>query len=342
MPTITLNGESRTLQSQISVRDLLLSLNLDPAKIAVEKNLEIVPRSQYASVMAGEGDKFEIVHFIGGGNTPAPERAGAGGWGETQPSQDKPFTVASRTFKSRLIIGTGKYKSYEENARALEASGAEIVTVAVRRVNLTDPTQPKLIDAIDPKKFTYLPNTAGCFTGEDAVRTLRLAREAGGWTLVKLEVLGHKKTLYPNMIETLRSTELLVKEGFQPMVYCSDDPIMARQLEDIGAVAIMPFASPIGSGQGVQNAINVRMIIEEARVPVIIDAGVGTASDAAVAMELGCDAIISNTAIAEAKNPVLMARAMKHAVEAGRLAYLAGRMAKKRYADPSSPLAGLI
>jgi len=329
---VTINGEARQFEAVESVRDLLEKLGLDPAKIAVERNLEIVPRSRYGDVMADEGDRFEIVHFIGGGNAPL----------EPPLPADRPLTVAGKSYTSRLIIGTGKYKSYDENARALEASGAEIVTVAVRRVNLSNPDQPKLIDAIDPKKYTYLPNTAGCFTGEDAVRTLRLAREVGGWTLVKLEVLGHKKTLYPNMIETLRATELLIKEGFQPMVYCSDDPIMARQLEEIGAVAIMPFASPIGSGQGIQNAINVRMIIEEASVPVIIDAGVGTASDAAEAMELGCDAIISNTAIAEAKSPILMARAMRHAVEAGRLAYLAGRMAKKRYADPSSPLAGLI
>jgi thiazole synthase len=329
---VTINGEARQLEAVVTVRELLVKLGLDPAKIAVERNLEIIPRSQYADVMADEGDRFEIVHFIGGGNAPI----------EPAPPVDKPLTIAGKTYSSRLIIGTGKYKSYEENARALEASGAEIVTVAVRRVNLTDPAQPRLVDSIDPKKYTYLPNTAGCFTGEDAVRTLRLAREAGGWTLVKLEVLGHKKTLYPNMIETLRATELLLKEGFQPMVYCSDDPIMAKQLEDLGAAAIMPFASPIGSGQGVQNAINVRMIIEEAKVPVIVDAGVGTASDASIAMELGCDAIISNTAIAEARNPVMMARAMRHAVEAGRLAYLAGRMAKKRYADPSSPLAGLI
>ncbi|MBV9331721.1 MAG: sulfur carrier protein ThiS [Alphaproteobacteria bacterium] len=328
--SITVNGELRCLERAMSLRDLLSGLGLDPAKIAVERNLEIVPRSRYGEVLASEGDRFEIVHFIGGGNAPA----------EIQ--HDRPLTVAGRVFHSRLIIGTGKYKSYEENARALEASGAEIVTVAVRRVNLSDPSQPRLIDAIDPKKYTYLPNTAGCFTGEDAVRTLRLAREAGGWTLVKLEVLGHKKTLYPNMIETLRATELLIKEGFEPMVYCSDDPIMARQLEEMGAVAIMPFASPIGSGQGVQNSINVRMIVEEARVPVIVDAGVGTASDAAIAMELGCDAVITNTAIAAAKDPVLMARAMRHAVEAGRLAYLAGRMAKRHYADPSSPLAGLI
>ena len=329
---VTINGEARAFEAVVTVRELLVKLGLDPAKIAVERNLEIVPRSQYAEVMTRDGDRYEIVHFIGGGNAPIEQAA----------PLDKPLVIAGKTYTSRLIIGTGKYKSYEENARALEASGAQIVTVAVRRVNLTDPGQPKLIDSIDPKKYTYLPNTAGCFTGEDAVRTLRLAREAGGWTLVKLEVLGHKKTLYPNMIETLRATELLIKEGFQPMVYCSDDPIMAKRLEELGASAIMPFASPIGSGQGVQNAINVRMIIEEAKVPVIIDAGVGTASDASVAMELGCDAIISNTAIAEAKNPILMARAMRHAVEAGRLAYLAGRMPKKRYADPSSPLAGLI
>jgi thiazole synthase len=254
----------------------------------------------------------------------------------------KPLTIAGRTYRSRLIIGTGKYKSYEENARALEVSGAEIVTVAVRRVNLTDPHQPKLVDFIDPKKVTYLPNTAGCFTGEDAIRTLRLAREAGGWSLVKLEVLGDRKTLYPDMLETLRAAEMLIADGFQVMVYCNDDPIMAKRLENLGAVAIMPLAAPIGSGLGIHSRVNIRLIIEEAKVPVIVDAGIGTASDAAIAMELGCDAVISNTGIAEAKDPVLMASAMRHAVEAGRLAYLAGRMAKKRYADPSSPLAGLI
>jgi thiazole synthase len=212
----------------------------------------------------------------------------------------------------------------------------------VRRVNLTDKDAPMLIDYIDPKKFTYLPNTAGCFTGEDAVRTLRLAREAGGWDLVKLEVLGDKKTLYPNMTETLRSAELLIKEGFEVMVYCSDDPIMAKELEDIGCCAIMPLAAPIGSGLGIQNPVNIRLIIEQANVPVLVDAGVGTASDAAIAMELGCDGVLMNTAIAEAKNPILMAEAMKHAVLAGRQAYLAGRMAKRLYADPSSPVGGLI
>ena len=258
------------------------------------------------------------------------------------PGWTSPLCWQARQYTSRLIIGTGKYKTYADNAAALEASGAEIVTVAVRRVNLTDPSQPKLVDFIDPKKVTYLPNTAGCFTGEDAVRTLRLAREAGGWSLVKLEVLGEKKLLYPDMIETLRATEMLSKDGFQVMVYCSDDPLMAKRLEDVGAVAIMPLASPIGSGMGIQSTVNIRMIIEDAKVPVIVDAGIGTASDAAVAMELGCDAVISNTGIAHAKDPVKMAAAMKLAVEAGRLAWLAGRMPKKAYADPSSPLSGLI
>jgi thiazole synthase len=260
----------------------------------------------------------------------------------TRSIEDKPLIIAGREFHSRLIIGTGKYKDYAENAAALEASGAEIVTVAVRRVNLTDATKPMLVDFIDPKKFTYLPNTAGCFTGDDAVRTLRLAREAGGWRLVKLEVLGDQKTLYPNMPETLRAAELLIKEGFEVMVYCSDDPIQAKRLEEIGCCAIMPLAAPIGSGLGVQNPVTLRLIVEQSKVPVIVDAGVGTASDAAIAMELGCDGVLMNTAIAEAKSPVTMARAMKLAVEAGRLAYLAGRMPKKRYADPSSPLAGLI
>jgi thiazole synthase len=252
------------------------------------------------------------------------------------------WSVAGRTFTSRLIVGTGKYKSFEENAAAVEASGAEIVTVAVRRVNIADPNQPLLTDYIDPKKITYLPNTAGCFTAEEAMRTLRLAREAGGWNLVKLEVLAEAKTLYPDMIETVRATELLAKEGFEVMVYCTDDPIMAKRCEDAGAVAVMPLGAPIGSGLGVQNQVTIRLIVENAKVPVLVDAGVGTASDAAIAMELGCDGVLMNTAIAEAKDPVMMARAMRHAVESGRLAYLAGRMQKRRYADPSSPLAGLI
>lgn len=256
-------------------------------------------------------------------------------------SDDK-FTIAGKSYRSRLIVGTGKYKDLAENAAAVEAAGAEIVTVAVRRVNVTNPKEPMLVDYIDPKKVMYLPNTAGCFTAEDALRTLRLAREAGGWKLVKLEVLGDQKTLYPDMVETLRAAEVLLKEGFDVMVYCSDDPIMAKRLEDMGCCAIMPLAAPIGSGLGIQNPINIRLIIEQAKVPVLVDAGVGTASDAAIAMELGCDGVLMNTAIAEAKNPIQMAKAMKLAVEAGRLAYLAGRMPKRKYADPSSPLAGLI
>lgn len=257
-------------------------------------------------------------------------------------SDQDTWTVAGRTFGSRLIIGTGKYRDYAQNADALVASGAEIVTVALRRVNVSDPSAPRLVDFIDPRKYTYLPNTAGCYTAEDAIRTLRLAREAGGWNLVKLEVLGDRKTLYPDMVETLRATDILIKDGFDVMVYCSDDPLMCKRLEEAGAAAIMPLAAPIGSGLGIQNPVNIRLIIEAARVPVLVDAGVGTASDAAIAMELGCDGVLMNTAIAEARDPVMMAAAMKAAVGAGRLAYRAGRMKKKLYADPSSPLAGLI
>lgn len=257
-------------------------------------------------------------------------------------STDDSWEVAGHRFNSRLIVGTGKYKDFAQNAAAVEAAGAEIVTVAVRRVNISDPNQPVLMDHIDPKKVTYLPNTAGCFTADDAIRTLRLAREAGGWELVKLEVLGEAKTLYPNMVETIRACEVLAKEGFKPMVYCTDDPIAAQQLEEAGAVAIMPLGAPIGSGLGIQNQVTIRLIVEGAKVPVLVDAGVGTASDAAVAMELGCDGVLMNTAIAEAKDPIRMARAMKLAVEAGRQAYLAGRMGRRKYADPSSPLAGLI
>ena len=245
-------------------------------------------------------------------------------------SGEDTWTVAGRTFRSRLIVGTGKYKDYATNAAAAEAAGAEIVTVAVRRVNLSDPSQPMLVDFVRPDRFTYLPNTAGCFTGEDAVRTLRLAREAGDWSLVKLEVLSDTKTLYPDM------------EGFDVMVYCTDDPVYARKLEDAGAAAIMPLGAPIGSGLGIQNRVNIRLIVEQAKVPVLVDAGVGTASDATIAMELGCDGVLMNTAIAEAKDPILMAEAMKHAVIAGRLSYRAGRMPRRMYADPSSPLAGLI
>ena len=252
------------------------------------------------------------------------------------------FTIANKNFNSRLIVGTGKYKNFEETANAVKASGADIVTVAVRRVNILDKDQPLLMDYLDPKLITYLPNTAGCYSSEEALRTLRLAREMGGWRLVKLEVLGDKKTLYPDMIETIKSTEILVKEGFEVMVYCTDDPILSKKIEDVGACAIMPLGAPIGSGLGIQNTTNIKLIKEQSTVPVIVDAGVGTASDATIAMELGCDGVLINTAIAEAKNPVLMAVSMKHAVIAGRKAFKAVRMKKRKYASASSPQSNLI
>ena len=252
------------------------------------------------------------------------------------------FTIANKNFNSRLIVGTGKYKNFSETANAVKKSGADIVTVAVRRVNILDKEQPLLMDYLDPKKITYLPNTAGCFTSDDALRTLRLAREMGDWKLVKLEVLGDKKTLFPNMIETIKSTEVLVKEGFEVMVYCTDDPIMTKKLEDVGACAIMPLGSPIGSGLGIQNTTNIKIIKEQSSVPVIVDAGVGTASDATIAMELGCDGVLVNTAIAEAKNPSLMAESMKYAVLSGRKSFLAERMKKRKYGSASSPENNLI
>ncbi|MBN9511263.1 MAG: thiazole synthase [Alphaproteobacteria bacterium] len=255
---------------------------------------------------------------------------------------DDTWTVAGRRFRSRLVVGTGKYKDLEETAAAIAASGAEIVTVAVRRVNLSDPGAPMLQDYVDPRRYTYLPNTAGCHTAKDAVRTLRLAREAGGWTLVKLEVLGPPPHLYPDMAATLEAAEALIRDGFEVMVYCADDPVAAKRLEELGCVAVMPLGAPIGSGLGIQNAAMLSLLIEQARVPLLVDAGVGTASDAAIAMELGCDAVLLNSAIAHAANPVRMARAMKLAVEAGRLAHLAGRMPRRMGADPSSPLTGLI
>ena len=250
--------------------------------------------------------------------------------------------IAKHTLNSRLIVGTGKYKNFKETAKAVEASGADMVTVAVRRVNILDKNKPVLMDYLDPKKIIYLPNTAGCFNSKDALRTLRLAREMGGWKLVKLEVLGDKKTLYPNMLETIKSTEVLVKEGFKVMVYCSDDPIIAKKLEDLGASAIMPLASPIGSGRGIKNKLNLSIIINNSKVPVIVDAGIGTASDATIAMELGCDGVLVNTAIAKAKNPIMMASSMKHAVVAGRKSFLAGRINFQNYASASSPTEGLI
>ena len=252
------------------------------------------------------------------------------------------FIVANKKLKSRLIVGTGKYKNFKDTALAVKESGADMVTVAVRRVNILDKRKPILTDYLSPKKITYLPNTAGCFNSKDALRTLRLAREMGGWKLVKLEVLGDKKTLYPNMIETLKSTKVLVKEGFKVMVYCTDDPLLAKKLEDSGASAIMPLASPIGSGLGIQNKVNISLIIKQSKVPVIVDAGIGTASDATIAMEMGCDGVLINSAIANAKNPIRMARAFKNAVISGRDSYLSGRMKKNFFASPSSPRRGLI
>ena len=252
------------------------------------------------------------------------------------------FKIGKRIIKSRLIVGTGKYKNFKQTADAVKASGADMVTVAVRRVNILDKKKPILTDYLDPKKIIYLPNTAGCFTSKDALRTLRLAREMGGWKLVKLEVLGDKKTLYPNMIETLKSTEVLVREGFEVMVYSSDDPIIAKKLEDLGASAIMPLASPIGSGRGIKNKLNLSIIVSNVKVPVIVDAGIGTASDATIAMELGCDGVLINTAIAKAKDPIMMATSMKHAVLAGRKSYLAGRIELQKFGLTSSPNEGLI
>ncbi len=325
---LTINGEERQYDRSLTIDELLASLELVGGKVAIERNLEIVPKSTYAQTELKDGDKLEIVHFIGGGNTHSAD--------------DDSFEVAGQKLKSRLIVGTGKYKDFEETKLAIEASGADMVTVAVRRVNITDRSQPMLVDYVDPTKYTYLPNTAFCYTADEALRTLRLAREAGGWDLVKLEVLGHEKTLYPNMIETLKAAETLISEGFKVMVYCSDDPIMCLELEAMGCVAIMPLGAPIGSGLGIQNPVSIGIIKDQANVPVIVDAGVGTASDATLAMELGCDGVLMNSAIAHATNPIIMASAMKDAVTAGRKSFLAGRMPRKKFADASSPLAGLI
>jgi thiazole synthase len=294
-------------------------------KIAVELNMEILPYDQYEFRFLQAGDRLEIVHAIGGG-------------------QDDAFVIAGVTYHSRLLVGTGKYKNLEETRLATEASGAEIVTVAIRRTNIgQNPGEPNLLDVLSPDKYTILPNTAGCYTAEDAVRTCRLARELlGGHKLVKLEVLADQLTLFPDVAQTYIAAEILVKEGFDVMVYTNDDPIAAKRLEDIGCVAVMPLAAPIGSGLGIRNPYNILTIVENAKVPILVDAGVGTASDAAMAMELGCAGVLMNTAIAAAKNPILMASAMKKGIEAGREAFLAGRMPRKRFASASSPIDGLF
>ncbi|MDD2722965.1 MAG: sulfur carrier protein ThiS [Methylovulum sp.] len=322
---VFVNGASRDCADNASVADLVADLGLTGKKIAVELNKEILPFNQYASQLLQTDDRLEIVHAIGGG-------------------QDDSFILAGKAYQSRLLVGTGKYKDLEETRLAIEASGAQIVTVAIRRTNIgQNPGEPNLLDVISPDKYTILPNTAGCFTADDAVRTCRLARELlGGHKLVKLEVLADQKTLFPDVAETYIAAALLVKDGFDVMVYTNDDPIAAKRLEAIGCIAVMPLAAPIGSGLGVRNPYNILTIVENASVPILVDAGVGTASDAAIAMELGCDGVLMNTAIADAKNPILMASAMRKGIEAGREAFLAGRMPRRRFASASSPIDGLI
>ena len=322
---IYVNGEKKSLKEGASIADLVSDLGFENKRIAVELNKEILPFDQHVSKILIANDRLEIVQAIGGG-------------------QSDGFTIADKTFHSRLLVGTGKYKDLNETYLAIEASGAEIVTVPIRRNNIgQNPDEPNLLDIISPEKFTILPNTAGCYTVDDAVRTCRLARELlDGHRLVKLEVLGDEKTLFPDIVATLEAAKILVSDGFDVMVYTNDDPIVAKQLEEIGCVAVMPLAAPIGSGLGIRNPYNILTIVENANVPILVDAGVGTASDAAVAMELGCAGVLMNTAIAEAQEPILMASAMKKGIEAGREAYRAGRMARKRFASASSPIDGLF
>lgn len=322
---IFVNGECREFSDQASVADVVEALGLTGKRIAVELNKEILPYDQYGQSPLQADDRLEIVHAIGGG-------------------QDDHFLLAGKAYRSRLLVGTGKYKDLEETRLATEASGAEIVTVAIRRTNIgQNPGEPNLLDVLSPDRYTILPNTAGCFNADDAVRTCMLARELlGGHKLVKLEVLADQATLFPDVAQTYIAAERLVKAGFDVMVYTNDDPIAAKRLEEIGCVAVMPLAAPIGSGLGIRNPYNILTIIENAKVPILVDAGVGTASDAAIAMELGCDGVLMNTAIAAAKNPVLMASSMKKGIEAGREAFLAGRMPRKRFASASSPIEGLF
>ncbi|HJZ54326.1 MAG TPA: sulfur carrier protein ThiS [Gemmataceae bacterium] len=336
MPTITVNEEPRSFPDPLTVADLLRHLDKDPKKLAVEVNRDLVPRPEHAARRLQNGDAVEIVTLVGGGEP-----------------QDKPLKVGTFTFRSRLFTGTGKFATYDLMQRCMEASGCEVTTVAVRRERLIDKDGKSLLDFLDLKRLTILPNTAGCFSAEDAIRHARLARELltnlenPGANWVKLECLGDKKTLLPDPIDTLKATEVLVKDGFQVLVYTTDDPILARRLKEAGAVSVMPAGSPIGSGQGIQNPTNIRIILEYLKdgdpdYPVIVDAGVGTASDVSAAMELGCDGVLLNTAIASAQDPVRMAWAMRYACDAGRLAYLAGRIPKKLYANASSPMDGLI
>jgi thiazole synthase len=328
---LTVNGELRKADPGTTVAGLLRVMGIDPARVAVEKNRDVVPRTTWGEAGLSDGDKIEIVAFIGGGS---------GGGSGAAPAED-PLILGGRTFNSRLLIGTGKYRTLDEGREAILLSGAEIVTVALRRVDLT-PGKPNVLDTIDRTRHTILPNTAGCYTAEDAIRTCRLARELGIADMVKLEVIGDERTLFPDGAATLEAARVLVKEGFVVLPYCMDDPILARKLEDVGCAAVMPLAAPIGSGLGIRNPYNLRIIIEQAKVPIIVDAGVGTASDAAVAMELGCHGVLMNTAIAGARDPLMMAEAMRDAVIAGRRAFRAGRIPRKLYASASSPLDGVI
>ncbi|WP_420428421.1 sulfur carrier protein ThiS [Algiphilus sp.] len=329
MVAIVLNGDSREVREGQSIAALLDDLGLGAQRVVVEHNGDIVARTAYQQVQLQAGDTVEVVRAIGGGE----EAASADRW-----------TVAGRSFGSRLLVGTGKYRDLTQTRAAIDASGAEIVTVALRRTNIgQDADAPNLLDAVPPSEFTILPNTAGCYTADEAVRVCRLARELlDGHTLVKLEVIGDPTTLYPDVPATLAAAETLVAEGFEVMAYTSDDPVMCRRLEEAGCVAVMPLAAPIGSGLGIQNHYNLMTILEQANVPILVDAGVGTASDAAVAMELGCDGVLMNTAIAEAKDPLGMAHAMKLGVQAGRAAFLAGRMPRRRFASASSPIEGVV
>src|SRR5437667_5837068 len=336
MLELTINGEARTLPAPVTLAELLERLGHDRRRIAVEVNREVVPQPQHADHVLASGDAVEIVTLVGGG---APA---------TEPPQDQPLVIGKFRFQSRLITGTGKYASYDLMRDCLLASGCEVTTVAVRRERLVDKEGRNILDYLDLKRYTILPNTAGCFSAEDAIRHARLARELltnldnPGAAWVKLECLGDAKTLLPDPVATLKATEQLVKDGFQVLVYTSDDPIMARRLKQAGAASVMPAGSPIGSGQGILNANNIRIILEYLKdghpdYPVIVDAGVGTASDVTIAMELGCDGVLLNTGIAHAKDPLRMAMAMKDACNAGRLASLAGRIPKKLYANASSP-----
>ena len=322
---IYVNGDGREVAENTTVANLIIELNLTGKKIAIELNEEILPFQNFETQVLNANDKLEIVHAIGGG-------------------QEDSFLIAGKVYQSRLLVGTGKYKDLNETHLAIEASGAEIVTVAIRRTNIgQNAGEPNLLDIISPDKYTILPNTAGCYNAEEAVRTCRLARELlGGHNLVKLEVLADQKTLFPNVAETYIAAEILIKDGFDVMVYTNDDPIAAKRLEEMGCVAVMPLAAPIGSGLGIRNPYNILTIVENANVPILVDAGVGTASDAAIAMELGCAGVLMNTAIAEAKNPILMASAMRKGIQAGREAFLAGRMPRKRFASASSPIGGLF